>query len=44
MAGATRYDASFAGLGECPFAPGASRNIAAEDVVHMLHEMDIEPD
>ena len=39
LAGVTRYDASFAGLGGCPFAPGASGNIATEDVVHMCHEM-----
>jgi hydroxymethylglutaryl-CoA lyase len=41
LAGVTRYDASFAGLGGCPFAPGASGNIATEDVVHMCHEMGI---
>ena len=31
----------FAGLGGCPFAPGASGNIATEDLVHMLAEMGI---
>ena len=41
-AGVIRYDASLAGLGGCPFAPGASGNIASEDVLHMLHEMGIE--
>lgn len=40
-AGIIRYDASLAGLGGCPFAPGASGNAATEDVVHMLHEMGI---
>ncbi len=35
-AGATRLDSSFAGLGGCPFAPGASGNIVTEDLVHML--------
>ena len=40
-AGITRYDASFAGLGGCPFAPGASGNIATEDLIHMCHEMGI---
>lgn len=30
-------DASVAGLGGCPFAPGASGNVATEDVVYMLH-------
>ncbi|WP_335582425.1 hydroxymethylglutaryl-CoA lyase [Candidatus Formimonas warabiya] len=42
MAGIKRYDASFAGLGGCPYAPGATGNIATEDLVHMCHEMGIE--
>ena len=42
LAGVDRYDACFAGLGGCPFAPGASGNIATEDVVHMLEEMSAE--
>lgn len=41
LAGVERYDASFAGLGGCPFAPGATGNIASEDLVHMCREMDI---
>lgn len=41
MAGIERYDASFAGLGGCPFAPGATGNIATEDLIHMCHEMGI---
>ena len=41
LAGIDRYDASFAGLGGCPFAPGATGNIATEDVIHMVHEMGI---
>ncbi|GHS95481.1 hydroxymethylglutaryl-CoA lyase [Synergistales bacterium] len=41
-AGVTHFDASFAGLGGCPFAPGASGNVATEDVLHMLREMGIE--
>jgi hydroxymethylglutaryl-CoA lyase len=36
------YEASFAGLGGCPFAAGASGNICTEDLVYMLHEMGIE--
>ncbi|MDR1376938.1 MAG: hydroxymethylglutaryl-CoA lyase [Synergistaceae bacterium] len=40
-AGVTRFDASFAGLGGCPFAPGASGNVATEDVINMLHAMGI---
>ena len=41
QAGIKNYDGAFAGLGGCPFAPGASGNVATEDVVHMLHEMGI---
>jgi hydroxymethylglutaryl-CoA lyase len=41
LAGIERYDASFAGLGGCPFAPGASGNIATEDLIHMAHEMGV---
>ncbi|MGF1500856.1 MAG: hydroxymethylglutaryl-CoA lyase [Paracoccaceae bacterium] len=37
--GATTLDASLAGLGGCPFAPGASGNIVTEDLVYMLEEM-----
>jgi hydroxymethylglutaryl-CoA lyase len=40
-AGVARFDASVAGLGGCPYAPGATGNIATEDVVHMLGEMGI---
>jgi hydroxymethylglutaryl-CoA lyase len=42
QAGVTRFDAALGGLGGCPFAPGATGNIATEDLVHMLHEMGIE--
>jgi hydroxymethylglutaryl-CoA lyase len=38
-AGVTSFDACLAGLGGCPFAPGASGNICTEDLVWMLHEM-----
>lgn len=34
--GCIRFDASLAGLGGCPFAPGASGNIALEDLVFLL--------
>lgn len=40
--GARRFDASVGGLGGCPFAPGASGNIATEDLVHMLHDMGVD--
>jgi hydroxymethylglutaryl-CoA lyase len=35
-------DASVAGLGGCPFAPGASGNVATEDVVYMLERSGVE--
>lgn len=38
-AGITSYDASIAGLGGCPFAPGATGNICTEDLVNMLDDM-----
>ncbi|MDU4962543.1 MAG: hydroxymethylglutaryl-CoA lyase [Sporomusaceae bacterium] len=41
-AGVGVFDGAFAGLGGCPFAPGASGNVATEDIVHMLHEMGID--
>jgi hydroxymethylglutaryl-CoA lyase len=41
-AGVTHFDSSFAGLGGCPFAPGASGNVATEDVLNMLNSMNIE--
>ena len=40
--GVTVIDASVAGLGGCPYAKGATGNAATEDVVFMLHGMDIE--
>jgi hydroxymethylglutaryl-CoA lyase len=42
LAGVERYDAAFAGLGGCPYAPGASGNIATEDLLHMCQEMGVE--
>jgi len=38
--GVTKFDSSIGGLGGCPFAPGASGNLATEDLVSMLHQMD----
>jgi hydroxymethylglutaryl-CoA lyase len=38
QAGVTRLDASIGGLGGCPFAPGASGNIATEDLVYLLRD------
>ncbi len=41
QAGVLDYDASLGGLGGCPFAPGASGNVATEDVIHMAEEMGV---
>ena len=40
--GVSVIDASIAGLGGCPYAKGATGNVATEDVVFMLHGMNIE--
>lgn len=40
-AGINRFDTSAGGLGGCPFAPGATGNVATEDVVHMLDSLGI---
>lgn len=42
QAGWTRFDTSFAGVGGCPFVPGAAGNVTTEDVVHMCTEMGID--
>jgi hydroxymethylglutaryl-CoA lyase len=42
QAGVTTFDASVAGLGGCPYAPGAAGNLATEDLVYTLHGMGIE--
>jgi hydroxymethylglutaryl-CoA lyase len=39
--GVWQFDASVAGLGGCPYAKGATGNVATEDVVYMLHGMGI---
>jgi hydroxymethylglutaryl-CoA lyase len=39
--GADDFDASVGGLGGCPYAPGASGNIATEELVHMLEDMGV---
>jgi hydroxymethylglutaryl-CoA lyase len=41
-AGIRSFDSSIGGLGGCPFAPGASGNVATEDAVFMFSEMGIE--
>src|SRR5512132_1622359 len=40
--GVAVVDASVAGLGGCPYAPGASGNVATEDVLYLLHGLGIE--
>ncbi|WP_102336055.1 hydroxymethylglutaryl-CoA lyase [Salimicrobium jeotgali] len=40
--GITKFDAALGGLGGCPYADGASGNLATDDLVHMLEEMGIE--
>lgn len=39
--GITTFDASAGGLGGCPYAPGASGNLATEDLVYLLERMGI---
>lgn len=39
--GVDTFDSSLGGLGGCPYAPGASGNVATDDLVHMLHKMGI---
>jgi hydroxymethylglutaryl-CoA lyase len=40
--GIATFDASIAGLGGCPYAKGATGNVATEDVVYLLHGLGIE--
>lgn len=40
-AGITTFDTAFGGLGGCPYAPGASGNLATEDLVYMLEGMNL---
>jgi hydroxymethylglutaryl-CoA lyase len=42
QAGETRFDACLAGIGGCPHAPGASGNVATEDLAYLLASMGIE--
>ncbi|MCP3025950.1 hydroxymethylglutaryl-CoA lyase [Halobacillus sp. A5] len=39
--GITTFDSALGGLGGCPYAKGASGNLATDDLVHMLHKMGI---
>ncbi len=40
--GVTRFDTSLAGMGGCPFIPGATGNIATEDTVYLLDSLGVE--
>ena len=42
--GIRNIDSSVAGLGGCPYAKGASGNVATEDVVYMLQEIKLKTD
>lgn len=42
QAGCNVFDGAIGGLGGCPFAPGATGNVATADLVNMFHEMGIE--
>ncbi len=42
LCGIATVDASAGGLGGCPYAPGASGNLATEDLLYMLHGMGVE--
>lgn len=42
QAGVTLFDAALAGLGGCPFVPGAAGNIATEDAAYALSELGVE--
>jgi hydroxymethylglutaryl-CoA lyase len=42
QAGETRFDACLAGIGGCPHAPGASGNVATEDLVFLMASMGVE--
>ena len=41
--GVTRFDTALAGMGGCPFIPGATGNIATEDTVYLLDSLGVEP-
>ncbi|HEY5700655.1 MAG TPA: hydroxymethylglutaryl-CoA lyase [Gammaproteobacteria bacterium] len=41
-AGVRTFDASVAGLGGCPFAPGATGNVATEDLVYLFHRLGVD--
>jgi hydroxymethylglutaryl-CoA lyase len=42
QAGVTKFDSSIGGLGGCPYSPGATGNLASEDLLLMLSQMGVE--
>lgn len=44
QAGMTQFDSSFAGVGGCPYVPGAAGNVTTEDLLHMCDEMGVKTD
>lgn len=42
LSGITKFDSSVAGLGGCPYARGASGNVATEDVLYLMHGLNIQ--
>lgn len=40
--GIRTFDSSCGGLGGCPYAPGAAGNVATDDLIRMLHAMDVQ--
>ncbi|HVS67287.1 MAG TPA: hydroxymethylglutaryl-CoA lyase [Mycobacteriales bacterium] len=40
--GVNDFDASVGGLGGCPYAPGASGNVATEELIHMVEDMGVD--
>lgn len=42
QAGVTTFDSSVGGLGGCPYAPGATGNVATDELVYMFHQMGID--
>ena len=42
LSGIWKFDGSIGGLGGCPYAPGASGNVATDDLLYFLHKLGIE--
>jgi hydroxymethylglutaryl-CoA lyase len=40
--GVNSFESSVAGLGGCPFAPGATGNVSTEDLAYMMDELEVE--